>query len=140
VIGGLYNMTADVYDEVIRQDPETGKIERMWEFKGTIQCMARGLGNLRGKDFGTSDKWKDIYSKEDYLRIKTMYPLSDSMRITRVVTSDGISAWKEESGDNRDTIFDVIGVTPVVEPFGTLLEYDVFLDRSEVQELDLWTE
>jgi len=139
IVGSMYNMKADVFKQEKRQDPETGSIERVWMLVETIDVMARGLGNLRGKDFGTTDKWRDIYRKEDYLRIKTMYKIDDTMRVTNVRGSDGEIIWLEEGASEDPTIFDVIGVTPVVEPFGTQIEYDVFLDRAEVQSLDGWS-
>lgn len=140
VIGGMYNMTADVYRQMKRQNPETGEIERLWQFVETIPVQARGLGNLRGKDFGSVEKWRDAYSKEDFLRIKTMYPVDDTMRITNVRDANGKITWIEEGASEDPTIFEVVGSTPVIEPFGTHLEYDVFLDRAEVQSLDLWEE
>jgi hypothetical protein len=132
-------MKADVFEQVSKQNANTGKIERLWQFQDTIECMARGLGNLRGKDFGTADSWKELYRKEDFLRIKTMYHVTDTMRVTNVRDANGEIPWLEDSDSGTPTVFDVVGVTPVIEPFGTHLEYDVFLDRSEVQTLDLWT-
>lgn len=139
IISGIYNMKADLYRQIVKQDARTGEVQRMWEFIGSIEVMARGLGNLRGKDFGTTDKWKDIYTKSDYLRIKTMDKIDDTMRVTNVRDVNGKVAWIEEGDSEEPTIFDVIGVTPVIEPFGQHLEYDVFLNRSEVQSLDQWS-
>lgn len=138
VIGGMYNMKADVYKQVKKQNTDTGEIERLWQFVETIPVMARGLGNLRGKDFGSVDKWRDAYSKSDFLRIKTTFQIDDTMRVTNVRDASGKIAWIEEGASEDPTIFDVIGSTPVVDPFGESVEYDVFLDRAAVQSLDLW--
>ena len=41
--------------------------------------------------------------------------------------------WKESSTES--TIFDVVGIDPITDGFGQFIEYEVFLSRSEVQNL-----
>lgn len=134
---------------VEKQDPDTGEIERVWvpededtETPGVqerkIPCSVRGIISSGVTDIGTTERYTaaGIYDNIDYARMK--FPagiiLSKRDRVTNVVNSDGVLIWQEEEmGIGVPTVFDVLGVTPVTDPFGGYVENSALLKRAEVQ-------
>lgn len=131
--GASYSMTMDIAQETISQNADTGQVDRSWSISQTyVACSARGLGNLRGKQSGTAQEWSNVFKDYDYLRIKTTQKISQSDRIVNVRGSDGEIIWTESDG--TPTIFEVIGVSPSLDPFGSVWEYEIFANRAAVQE------
>ncbi len=141
-------MFADFYRQHRTQD-SSNQIVRLWgeidpanplgpripTYKA-VPVEARGLGNLRGKDSGTIETFKNQYSLFDFLRIKTSYAgISESFRVTNIRNEDGVCAWIEDDS-GQPTVFDIIGVTPSYDPFGQLIEYEVFCNRAQAQTFD----
>jgi hypothetical protein len=140
------------------QDPITGDIVRVWEPEVsdnpftptvdeteyyTIPCLARGIieGGVRAA--GTTEDWADIYSSIELVRLffPAGYILTRRDRVINIRSQNGQIIWKEEdygesspgSGIYQATVFDVLGVTPVIDPFGTHIENYALLERAEVQ-------
>ena len=134
---------------VNKQDPDTGEIIRVWEEidvdteePGTqalrIVCMVRGVIDGGIRVAGTTERYtpKGVYDNVDYAKMN--FPadvvLTKRDRITDVRNSQGVTVWKEEEFDNRGTVFEVLGVTPILDPFGTHVENLALLKRAEVQQ------
>lgn len=96
-----------------------------------ISVEARGLGNLRGKDSGTAEVYKNIYQMMDFIRVKTMQQVDESYRIGNIRDASGSIAWTEPDGSA--TLFDIVGVTPSFDPFGQFMEYEIFCNRAQAQ-------
>ena len=131
-----------------RQDPETGEIVRVWVVEdadptvpGTqtksVKCIVRGILDGGIRVAGTTERYtpQGILESVDY--IKMQFPASVTItkrdRITNIANRRGVIIWREEEFDNAPTVFDVMGVTPVTDPFGNLIEWTALLQRSEVQ-------
>lgn len=131
------------------QDPDTGSIRRVWVSVDadlitdgvqpyTINVMARGIvsGALQGG--GTTEHFmpNGIYESIDYVRLNfgPEVKLTKRDRITDITNSEGVVVWKEEEDDNKPTVFDVLGVTPIVDPFGTHVENFALIKRADVQD------
>lgn len=128
-----YNMTMDVARETITQNADTGQVERSWStYLRTVPCTVRGLGNLRGKQTGSAQEWANVFKEYNFIRIKTGTKVNSNDRIINVRDSDGNIVWTEDSGST--TVFDVVGVSPSIDPFGHLWEYEIFANRATVQE------
>lgn len=142
-----------------RQDSITGEIDRVWvpeeddpsteenENTRTFICEARAVitGGLNTQ--GTAERWtsKGEYENVDYITIK--FPpdvlLTDRDQVTEVRGPDGKILWLEEAMGQvddetgnpiyRPTIFDVGGVSPVLDPFGGHVQNYAMLTRSERQ-------
>lgn len=137
------------------QDLISGEIIRQWVPVGddpltvpdegsllaTFPCMARGIVGTGLRGDGTSESWGDIYLDTDYCRIE--FPSSTILtkrdRVTNIRNRRGQILWLEEEispneqGVFKSTVFDVKGVTPVIDPFGNHTSNVAMLERASVQ-------
>lgn len=142
------------------QDPLTGDIIRVWvpevsddpstpDIDETqyyqIPCVVRGIieGGVRAA--GTTEDWSEIYKNVELARM--FFPsnriLTKRDRVLNIRNKKGQVLWKEEElGDStinddvvvyKSTVFEVLGVTPVIGPFGEHIENYALLERAEVQ-------
>lgn len=136
---------------VSRQDPETGEIIRVWEPNTgttddpstpadegleTFNCIARGILDGGIRVAGTTERWNEIYDAVDYVRITfpARVRLSRRDRITNIRDNKGNIIWREEErADQAPTVFEVTGITPVVDPFGRHIENMALLERADTQ-------
>jgi hypothetical protein len=131
-----------------KQDPETGEIVRVWVVEDTdpvtpgvqekkVKCIVRGILDGGIRVAGTTERYTPQGILESVDFVKMQFPASVIItkrdRVTNIANRKGIIIWREEEFDNAPTVFDVQGVTPVVDPFGTLVEWTALLQRSEVQ-------
>lgn len=131
-----------------KQDPETGEIIRIWVIEDAdpsapgvqekqVKCIVRGILDGGIRVAGTTERFtpQGIIESVDY--IKMQFPASVIItkrdRVTNISNRHGIIIWREEEHDNAPTVFDVLGVTPVTDPFGNLIEWSALLQRSEAQ-------
>lgn len=131
----LYAMTADLYNETNVQD-RTGQFKRSWTLGETIQCDVRGISQLRGKQTGTAEQWKNLFTSYDYVRLKTGFLVINNSKITNIKDAGGVVRWNEYDQQGNligPTIFNVVGVTPQYDPFGQFTAYEVFMNRADVQ-------
>lgn len=136
------------------QHPVTGELMRKWnpaneeapndpEFPEGIRpymfkCQARSIitGGLNSQ--GTTQRWTTagLYENVDYieLQVPRNVVITKRDRITDITNSRGEIVWREEEhGDFRPTVFSVRGVAPSLDPFGSLMEWFILLERSEIQ-------
>lgn len=142
---------------VTKQDPITGEIIRVWEpapsgveddpgTEGvneshfTFECQARGImtGGLNTQ--GTAERWtsKGTYENVDFVEMQVAPEVVITKRdkVTNIRNSRGEIVWREEEyGTMSPTVFDVRGVMPSLDPFGSLVEWYVLLERSEIQDI-----
>lgn len=139
---------------VSRQDPITFEIIRVWVPGGSdtddpetvedervlsIPCMARGVAASSVGGQGSGEQWGETYAGFEFVRMSfpSQYVITKGNRVTNIRSSNGNVLWKEayEGGteEARATIFEVVGVIPVVDPFGKNVENVALLERAEVQ-------
>jgi hypothetical protein len=104
--------------------------------------MARGIIDGGIRVAGTTERWGETYVDIDYCRIE--FParvlVTKRDRITNIRNRKGQILWLEEElgpdgeGKFRATVFEVLGVTPVVDPFGNHTSNVAMLERAEVQQ------
>jgi hypothetical protein len=131
-----------------KQDPETGEIIRVWVVEDAdpdalgvqekkVRCIVRGILDGGIRVAGTTERFNPQGILESVDFVKMQFPSSVTIskrdRVTNISNRHGIIIWREEESDNAPTIFDVQGVTPVVDPFGNLIEWSALLQRSEAQ-------
>lgn len=148
--------SADPVDEsgewVMQQDPDSGEIIRVWK-PGTVvvddpdtpeietsfhsfDCIARGLTTGGIKGLANTELFTELYESSEYVLIKfgPNESISKRDRITNIRDIKGNVVWKEEEHpDEPPTVFSVMGVTPIVGPFGEVIEKTAMLERSEIQ-------
>lgn len=136
-----------------QQDPLTHEIIRVWvpatdvpdnpatpedESLGTIPCIARGIVDGGIRVAGTTERWGELYQSVDYVRMvfPKGYALTDRDRVTNIRDKYGNIIWLDEEVDvpgqtYRATVFDVLGVTPIPDPFGRHIENVAMLQKAE---------
>lgn len=131
------------------QDPDSGAIVKRWVDNPTtitdesaktiirnVPLMARGVLTTGIQGAGSTERFDDIYTNVDWVKATFGKNTNITKRdqVTNVRTRSGELVWKEEEiTDYPPTVFDVMGVTPVLDPFSRLVEYSVLMQRAEVQ-------
>ena len=138
IVDGLMSMKLDVYRQEEQQDPDTGLMKRNFMYYKTLDCYARGIisqsvsRNLDKQSFGNQ------YSNEQYIEIRTAEKLTAREKVKNIRDSEGNTIWYEINyPDNPPTVFEVIGTTPITDPFGNVVGYNSSLRRSENQQIGI---
>lgn len=149
--GSATDFDLDNYGEWTNtQDPLTGDIIQIWKpfpdnpntpedeavKLGTIKCLARGIVDGGIRVAGTTERFGDMYENIDFVKMWTPAKVSvtKSDRITNIRNAGGsVIFWKNEESDNRATVFNVNGVTPLFDAFNNHVENFVLLERAEIQ-------
>lgn len=133
-----------------RQNPITFEIERVWVETDsnavdpgvqpiTFACIARGIVDGGIRVAGTTERILPSGQVEsvDYVRMQCLptVPISKRDRVYNIIDGNGLLAFKEEEYNGAATVFEVIGVTPIFDPFGSNVENHVLLQRAEVQKV-----
>ena len=139
LIGSLLSMKLDVYRQIDRQDPNTGAIKKEWIFFKTINCHAKGVisnsATARGSD---SQTFSNKYKNEQIVQIRTWDRLTTREKITNIRDSENNVIWKELNfPSDSPTVFEVIGTTPITDPFGKTMGFNSSVMRSENQQIGL---
>lgn len=147
---------------VNEQDPLTHEIIRVWvpivtnpddpstptideEILLSVPCMARGIVEGGIRVAGTTERFVGegqtaLYESVDYIRLwfPANYVVTKRDRITNIRNRWGQILWKDEETDPdatagwRATEFEVLGVTPLPDYRGKLLENMALLQKAEV--------
>lgn len=139
IIDSVLSMKLDVYKQVDSQDEETGAIRKYWQYYKTLDCHAKGVVS-NSATTRTSDKQiiSNKYTMDQIVQVRTEFKLSLREKISNIRNSDGEYIWQELDYPNETpTVFEVIGTTPLTDPFGVVIGYNSSLKRSEVQRLEL---
>lgn len=131
-------MKMDVYEQLYTQDEATNAIIKKWLYVKTVNCLARGYISDSAKGQGSGEKVGERYQNVDYLTIETDEKITKSQKITNIRNQQDEVIWFDLVGNNYDTptTFDVVGAIPVLDPFGSILSYNISVKRSEVQSFD----
>lgn len=129
-------MKMDVYRQEEDQDPDTGAMIKRFMFYKTLDCYARGViqenvnRNLDKQTFGNT------YTNNQFIEIRTSEKLSQREKIKDIRDSSGNIIWYELNyPNNTGTVFEVVGSTPISDPFGSIIAYNASLKRSENQQI-----
>lgn len=115
-------------------DPETPEDESGGRTALTFPCMARGIIDGGIRVAGTTERFGDTYENIDYVRLKVPahVRITKRDRVTNIrEKKGGIVLWRDEEGDGKPTIFNVNGVTPVLDGFNRHIENFVLLERAD---------
>ena len=132
------------------QDPLTGAPIRVWvpltddsdpsaPTVYSIDCMANGIIDGGIRVAGTTERFEADYQSIDYVRMffGPQHILTKRDRVTNIRNKmTGQIIWMDEeldavNGLYQATVFDVDGVTPIVNPFGRHIENFANLKRAE---------
>jgi hypothetical protein len=139
LITSMLVMTLDIYRQSDIQDPDTGAIKKQWNYIETIPCYAKGIisnsATARGGDKAVVGA---TYKYEQMIEVRTIMRLSLREKITNILNRNGDVIWAELNYPNSTpTVFEVIGSTPITDPFGNILGYNTTVKRSDNQQIDI---
>lgn len=130
-------MSLDVYKQIEIQDPDTGAIVREWMYYKTIPCHAKGVVS-NSATTRSSDKqvFSNKYINDQIIQVRTTERLTIREKVSNIRDVAGHPIWTEINYPNETpTVFEVIGTTPITDPFGNVLAYNSSMKRSENQQI-----
>lgn len=135
LIDAVFSMKMDIYRQQEKQDPNTGSIKRSWSYYKSVPCHAKGvISNSATSRTGDYQVLKDKYVNEQIIVVRTEYKLSLNEKVTNIRSADETVIWTEmDYPSNTPTVFEVIGATPLTDPFGNVIAFNSTLKRSENQ-------
>jgi hypothetical protein len=137
IIDSVLSMSLDVYRQSELQDPNTGAIVREWSYYKTLPCHAKGVVS-NSATTRSSDKqlFSNKYINDQIIQVRTSDKLTIREKVTNIKDFEGNAIWTEINFPTETpTVFEVMGTTPLTDPFGRVLAYNSSLKRSENQQI-----
>lgn len=137
LVDSILSMSLDVYKQFEIQDPDTGAIVREWTYYKTIPCHAKGVIS-NSATTRSSDKqiFSNKYVNDQMIQVRTSERLTAREKVTNIRDSRGNPIWQEINYPNETpTVFEVVGTTPMTDPFGSVIGYNSAMKRSENQQI-----
>jgi hypothetical protein len=132
-------MKLDVYRQLDTQNEDTGAIVKEWQYYKTLDCHAKGVVS-NSATTRSSDKqlFNNKYLNDQIIQVRTSDRLTIREKITNIRDAEGNYIWTElDFPSDTPTVFEVIGTTPLTDPFGRVAGYNSSLKRSENQQIGL---
>ena len=132
-------MKLDVYRQLDTQNEDTGAIVKEWTYYKTLDCHAKGVvSNSATTRSSDSQIFNNRYINDQIIQVRTSDRLTIREKITNIRDSEGNYIWTElDFPSDTPTVFEVIGTTPLTDPFGRVAGYNSALKRSENQQIGL---
>jgi hypothetical protein len=130
-------MSLDVYKQTEVQDLDTGAIVREWLYYKTVPCHAKGVVS-NSATTRSSDKqiFSNKYVNDQIIQVRTSDRLTIREKVSNIRDAKGNPIWTEINFPTESpTVFEVIGSTPITDPFGNVLAYNSSMKRSENQQI-----
>lgn len=139
IVESILSMKMDVYRQMETQDPDTGAIKKEWAYYKTVSCHAKGvISNSATSRNGDRQVFDNRYRNEQVIEVRTSSRLTAREKVTNIRNSEGVIIWAEiDFPTETPTVFEVVGTTPVTDPFGKVLAYSSTMKRSENQVIGL---
>lgn len=141
ILSARYTMEADVFRQVQRRE-ESGQIRVSWHrdtAHPTIDLIARPILGGGIRVVGSMERWDEEYGPIDWIKFQTDVELSKRYRLYNIRDKrTGRHLWEEnEAGKEEFTPiwFDIVGIMPITDPFGRLLEYDSLATKVRNNEI-----
>lgn len=140
------------------QDPDSGAIEKTWvtdviddpatpdvdesttSYHFRSACEIRGIMDGGIRVAGSTQRFSEIYENVEW--VKGTFPKTTDIakgdRVTDIRNQKNELIWQNEENvfpgtAQGATVFVVMGVTPILDPFGNYVEQSVLMQRAEVQ-------
>jgi hypothetical protein len=139
LIDAVFSMKMDVYRQLDVQDDSTGAIKREWTYYKTVPCHAKGvISNSATSRNGDRQVFDNRYKNDQMVEVRTADRLTTREKVTNIRNSDNLVVWTEiDFPSDTPTVFEVVGTTPLTDPFGKVLAYNSTMKRSENQIIGL---
>lgn len=135
LVDAILSMNLDVYTQSDVQDENTGLIKKSWQYTKTIDCHAKAfISNSSSSRTGDRQTFGNIYENTQMLEIRTHDKLTLRQKISNIRDASGNYIWTELNfPEDTPTVFEVVGSTPITDPFGNTLAFSTIVKRSENQ-------
>ena len=137
ILDSVLSMNLDVYRQSEIQDTETGAILKNWNYHRTLSCHAKGIiSNTATSGSGNKQVFSNKYMDDQVIQIRTAEKLTAREKVTNIRDADNNVIWQEINYPNdTPTVFEIMGTTPMTDPFGRVIAYSSSLKRSENQQI-----
>ena len=137
LIDSILSMQIDVYRQFEIQDPDTGAIKREWSYHRTLNCHAKGvISNSATTRSSDKQLFTNKYAYDQIIQVRTAEKLIMREKVTNVRDALGNVIWSEINFPTETpTVFEVLGTTPITDPFGRIVGYNSSMKRSENQQI-----
>ena len=137
LIDSVLSMQLDVYRQTEIQDQDTGAIKREWNYHRTIDCHAKGvISNSATTRSSDKQVFSNKYMNDQIIQVRTSEKLTMREKVTNIRDAAGNVIWAEANFPTETpTVFEVIGTTPVTDPFGNVIAFNSSMKRSENQQI-----
>lgn len=135
IVESMLPMKLDLYIQIDAQDTDTGEIRKEWIFHKTLACSAKGMiSNSTSARTGDSQKMSNDYKNKQMVQIRTSEKINLRHKITNIRSREGIPVWTELNYPSETpTVFELVGTTPITDPFGSVIAFNSIIKRSENQ-------
>ena len=135
----VLSMKMDIYKQFDKQNEDTGAIVKEWNYYKTINCHAKGvITNSATTRSGDKQIFNNKYTNEQIIQVRTSEKLTAREKITNIRDADENIIWVEiDYPTETPTVFEVMGTTPVTDPFGYVVAFNSTLKRSENQQIGI---
>jgi hypothetical protein len=139
LVDSMLSMKFDLYRQYEEQDKDTGAIKREWHYQRTVDCYAKGIiTNSSTSRSGDQQSFNNKYSNEQMIQVRTSERITMRDKVVNIRDSAGTTIWTEINYPTETpTVFEVIGVTPLTDPFGNTIGYNSSMKRSENQQIGI---
>jgi hypothetical protein len=139
LVASTLQFKLDLYIQIDDQDEYTGELKKEWMYYDTLDCWAKGIvsnsTSIRANDRQIMD---NRYKNDQFIEIRTMQKINMRSKITNIRNKQDIPVWTElDYPTETPTVFEVVGVTPIIDPFGVILAYNTTAKRSENQQIGI---
>jgi hypothetical protein len=136
LVDSILSMSLDVYYQSDTQDSDTGAIKKEWTFYKTISCHAKGIISNSSSRTADRQQFGSRYIVDQLIEIRTEEKLTARQKITNIRDQQNNYIWTElDFPTETPTVFEVIGTTPMTDPFGNVISYNSTVKRSENQQI-----
>jgi hypothetical protein len=137
IIDSVLSMKLDVYRQIDQQDPDTGAIKKEWIYQRTLDCHAKGtISNSATTRSSDKQVFGNKYINDQQVQLRTIERLTARDKVTNIRDQQENPIWTEINfPSDTPTVFEVVGVTPITDPFGRLIGYNSTIRRSENQQI-----
>lgn len=125
-IASTHTMRADLLTKTVTQG-RSGQPVYDYAKDREISCLARGILGQGIRVVGSAETFiAEDYEDVEVVKMRTTEKgVTKAMRITNIRDpKTDTTLWENEDGP---IVFNVEGITPVFDPFNTIIEYDILL-------------
>jgi len=139
IVEALLPFQLDLYVQSDAQDPDSGALIKQWNYYKTLPCSAKGVvSNSTSTRTNDRQNFDNRYRNEQFVQIRTIEKLNVRHKITNIRNKNNEFIWTELNYPTETpTVFEVVGVTPITDPFGVSMGYNITAKRSENQQIGI---